>query len=63
VSLYAVQKEHRSGRLRAIEVADLHCDRDMYVVQDRRRVLPLPARLFLAFLETHPIPPAADKDR
>jgi hypothetical protein len=27
----------------------------MFIVQDQRRVLPLPARLFLTFLETHPI--------
>lgn len=56
LSTYAVQKELRAGLLHALEVSDLHCDRDMYVVQDRRRVLPLPARLFLLFLETHPIP-------
>ncbi len=55
LSTYAVQKELRAGQLHALEVSDLHCDRDMYVVQDRRRVLPLPARLFLLFLETHPI--------
>jgi DNA-binding transcriptional LysR family regulator len=55
LSTYAVQKELRAGQLHGLEVSDLHCDRDMYVVQDRRRVLPLPARLFLFFLETHPI--------
>jgi DNA-binding transcriptional LysR family regulator len=55
LSTYALQKELRAGRLRALEVTDLHCDRDMYVVYDRRRVLPLPARLLLLFLETHPI--------
>jgi DNA-binding transcriptional LysR family regulator len=55
LSTYAVQKELRAGRLHALEVRDLDCDRDMYVVQDRRRVLPLPARLFLLFLDTHPI--------
>jgi DNA-binding transcriptional LysR family regulator len=55
LSTYAVQKELRAGQLHALAVSDLHCDRDMYVVQDRRRVLPLPARLFLLFLETHPI--------
>lgn len=55
LSTYAVQKELRTGQLHALTVSDLHCDRDMYVVQDRRRVLPLPARLFLLFLETHPI--------
>lgn len=55
LSIYAVQKELRAGQLHALRVADLHCDRDMYIVLDRRRVLPLPARLFLLFLETHPI--------
>lgn len=55
LSTYAVQKEIRTGQLHALTVNDLHCDRDMYIVQDRRRVLPLPARLFLHFLETHPI--------
>jgi DNA-binding transcriptional LysR family regulator len=59
LSTYAVQKELRAGQLHALRVADLHCDRDMYIVQDRRRVLPLPARLFLLFLESHPI--AAEK--
>jgi LysR family transcriptional regulator, low CO2-responsive transcriptional regulator len=55
LSTYAVQKEIGAGQLHALTVSDLHCDRDMYVVQDRRRVLSLPARLFLLFLETHPI--------
>jgi LysR family transcriptional regulator, low CO2-responsive transcriptional regulator len=55
LSTYAVRKELRAEQLHALEVRDLHCDRDMYVVQDRRRVLPIPARLFLLFLETHPI--------
>ena len=55
LSTYTVQKELQAGRLLALEVRDLHCDRDMYVVQDRRRVLPLLARIFLTFLETNPI--------
>jgi DNA-binding transcriptional LysR family regulator len=55
LSTYAVQKELKTGRLHALEVSDLHCDRDMFVVHDKRRVLPIPARLFLLFLETHPI--------
>ena len=55
LSTYAVQKELRAGQLHALGVSDLQCDRDMYVVRDRRRVLPLPARLFLLFLETHPV--------
>jgi DNA-binding transcriptional LysR family regulator len=55
LSTYAVQKELRAGQLHGVEVSGLQCDRDMYIVQDRRRVLSLPARLFLLFLETHPI--------
>lgn len=56
LSTYAVQKELRSGTLLALEVRDLRCDREMFVVLDKRRVLPPPARLFLTFLEQHPVP-------
>ena len=59
LSVYAVQEELRAGRLIALKVGGLHCDREMYVVRDLRRVLPPPARIFLAFLETHPVPPLA----
>jgi DNA-binding transcriptional LysR family regulator len=58
LSVYAVQKELKAKRLQALKVSDLHCDRDMFIVQDKRRVLPLPARLFLLFLESHPVPAA-----
>src|SRR5262249_12979285 len=56
LSAYAVQKELKAGQLHALKVTDLHCDREMFVVWDRRRVLPPPARLFLRFLESNPIP-------
>ena len=56
LSLYSVHKELEAGRLLALPLKNLHCDRDMYVVKDRRRVLPLPARLFLTYLETNPVP-------
>lgn len=55
LSAYAVHKEIKKGKLHALEVSDLRCNREMYVVVDRRRVLSLPARQFLLFLETHPI--------
>jgi DNA-binding transcriptional LysR family regulator len=55
LSTYAVEKELRAGSLLALKVSDLRCDRDMFIVQDKRRVLPLPARLFLIFVESHPI--------
>jgi hypothetical protein len=54
LSALAVRKEIKSGTLHAVEVKDIHCDRQMFVVQDRRRVPPLPARLFLNFLEARP---------
>ena len=56
LSVYAVRKELQAGMLHAVEVRGMRCDRDMYIVRDLRRVLPPPARLFLAFLETHPFP-------
>jgi DNA-binding transcriptional LysR family regulator len=56
LSALAVEKETRAGRLRALEVRGIRCERDMYVVLDRRRVPPLPARLFLTLLATNPVP-------
>ncbi|MCU0705577.1 MAG: selenium metabolism-associated LysR family transcriptional regulator [Fimbriiglobus sp.] len=56
LSALAVQKEIKSGTLHAVEVEDIRCDRQMFVVQDRRRVPPLPARLFLNFLAANPVP-------
>ena len=45
-----------AGRLVALEGIDLKCDREMHVVTDGKRVLPPPARTFLAFLRAHPLP-------
>lgn len=53
LSEYAVQKQLKAGRLVAVKVRDLKCDREMFVVHDPRHVMPLPARLFLDFLERH----------
>ena len=55
LSSYAVQKELQAGQLHALKVTDLHCDREMFVVWDRRRVLSAPAQIFRIFLETTPI--------
>jgi LysR family transcriptional regulator, low CO2-responsive transcriptional regulator len=55
LSSYAVQRELKARKLIALTVADLHCDREMFVVQDRRRVLSAPAQLFRLFLDTNPI--------
>jgi LysR family transcriptional regulator, low CO2-responsive transcriptional regulator len=57
LSIFAIQKELKAGQLHAIKVSGLHCDRDMFIVQDKRRVLPLPARQFLIYLDKHPISP------
>jgi DNA-binding transcriptional LysR family regulator len=54
LSAHAVQKELQSGQLRALEVAGLELERAMFVVRDRRRVLPAPARIFWLFLEAQP---------
>lgn len=55
LSVYAVQREMTGGQLHAVELSDLRCERDLYLVQNTRRALSLPARLFLIFLETHPL--------
>lgn len=55
LSSYAVQKELKARKLIALKVTDFHCDREMFVVWDRRRVLSAPGRVFRFFLETNPI--------
>ena len=55
LSTYAVMKEVKAGQLHSLQITGLNCDREMFVVFDERRVLPLAARLFLAFLESHPV--------
>ncbi len=55
LSVYAVQQQ-LDRQFRALTVSGLDCERDMYVVRDRRRVLPMPARQFLTFLESNPLP-------
>jgi DNA-binding transcriptional LysR family regulator len=51
LSTHVVDKELRSGLLHALDVNGLPLIRDLFVVSDRRRVLPIPARLFLSLLE------------
>jgi DNA-binding transcriptional LysR family regulator len=63
LSSYAVQKALQTAQLYALEVTGLHRDRDLYVVWDRRRVWSSPARVFLSFLESKPIPELAHKHR
>jgi DNA-binding transcriptional LysR family regulator len=52
LSAFAVRKEVADDRLLALAIDDIHCDREMFVVTDRRRVLSAPARRFLALLDT-----------
>jgi DNA-binding transcriptional LysR family regulator len=51
LSIHAVEKEVRAGQLRALPIRGLPLMREMFAVWDRRRVLPIPARLFLYLLE------------
>jgi DNA-binding transcriptional LysR family regulator len=51
LSTQVIQKELRAGELYALNVAGLPLAREMFVVWDRRWPLPVPARLFLDFLE------------
>ena len=46
-----VTKELAAGRLHALKVTGLPLLREMFAVWDRRRALPIPARLFLDLLE------------
>jgi DNA-binding transcriptional LysR family regulator len=51
LSEHSIHKETQAGGpLCSLRVAGLSLDRDMFVVHDRRRVLPPPARLFLDLL-------------
>jgi DNA-binding transcriptional LysR family regulator len=56
LSALAVRKEVEAGRLAALEIEALRCEREMFVVTDRRRVLQPPARVFVNFLDANPIP-------
>jgi DNA-binding transcriptional LysR family regulator len=51
LSTHVVEKELEAGELHALRVSGLPLKRDLFVVWDRRRVLPIPARLFLDFLQ------------
>jgi hypothetical protein len=50
LSGHVVEREVQTRRLHALQVAGLDLQREMFVVWDRR-VLPIPARLFLDLLE------------
>src|SRR5262249_25341799 len=52
LSTHVVDKEVEAGQLHALRVTGLPLQREMFVVWDRRRVLPATAHLFLGLLET-----------
>ncbi|HMF11343.1 MAG TPA: LysR substrate-binding domain-containing protein, partial [Gemmataceae bacterium] len=54
LSRQTIRKEVRSGQLHGLKVAGLCLKRDIYVVWDRRRALPIAARLFLDALDPGP---------
>jgi LysR family transcriptional regulator, low CO2-responsive transcriptional regulator len=51
LSTRTVQKEVQTGQLHMLQVNGLDLSREMFVTWDRRRVLPIPARLFLDVIE------------
>ena len=52
LSRKAVQNDLDGGKLFAVPVKDFPLVRDLYVVRDRRRVVPTPAQLFLEMITT-----------
>ena len=54
LSTHAVQKELKAKDLHAVTVPELTLERKLFIVIDKRRVLPAPARIFLHFLEGCP---------
>lgn len=58
LSRRAVAREVRAGHLKPLRVEGVSFTRDLYVVRDRRRVLPVPARCFLHLLNPSPAQPA-----
>lgn len=50
LSTQSIEKEEREGTLHGLAVSGLSLARELFVIWDRRRVLPIPARLFLDLL-------------
>jgi DNA-binding transcriptional LysR family regulator len=55
LSRLSVEQEVRTGQFKVVPVEGLDMDRDIFVVQNRERVLPAAARLFLASARPAPI--------
>jgi DNA-binding transcriptional LysR family regulator len=54
MSRRAIEREVRSGQLRALDVEGLGLDREIYVVRHKGRALSSAAERFLAFLNPQP---------
>ncbi len=54
LSTHVVRREVEAGQLHAVDVSGLPLTRDMFVVWDRRRAMPIPARLFVELLGLGP---------
>jgi DNA-binding transcriptional LysR family regulator len=52
LSTRAVERELHAGTFHALQIQRLPLVREMFVTWDRRRALPIPARLFLDLLDT-----------
>jgi DNA-binding transcriptional LysR family regulator len=61
LSWRAVQKEVQAGKLHALPITGLSLEREIFVTWDKRRVLPIPARLFLDLLCPPQDGPAKDE--
>jgi LysR family transcriptional regulator, low CO2-responsive transcriptional regulator len=58
LSTRTIQKELHTGDIIALQINGLDLTREMFVTWDRRRVLPIPARLFLDVLNSASANPA-----
>lgn len=56
LSTRAVEEDLAHRRLREVPVEGLDLTRELYIITDRRRPLPSPARAFMHFLETQQLP-------
>jgi DNA-binding transcriptional LysR family regulator len=56
LSSHVVRRDVDAGQLHTLQVTGLNLTREMFAAWDRRRVLPIPARLFLDLLGTPPQP-------
>jgi molybdate transport repressor ModE-like protein len=63
LSRRVVHKEVRAGQFKAVTVEGLGLDRDIFIVQDRRRALPAPAQFFLELANPEPQRPPASPGR